>query len=711
MTKTIFSEWEGALKNKRLKILVLLLFLLSLICTALHASDKRSIVPEDVLGMSLEEMMNVKITTAGKKAEKIADIPASVVIITRNDIEKYGYMSLEEILENVPGMYVIDDLGAYRKTFGVRGFYSGNPRNIIFLVNGVSQAEGVFDFNVMANFNIPVEAIDRIEVVRGPMSVMYGQGAFFGTINIITNDSYDETSLASVSYGNMTQKAAAKIAGTEGNFKYSLSAGYSDSEGPDHRISDMTSDISKLAGSTDPGHTTEDQLERDSVNVIFSGKYKKFYTDAMFNRSKDEAIISVPAIGDGSRYNRDSGKFALGYKDQVSNRVTIDAKFTYHHARFSLDWDITNNSFSGDAGESGGEADMYEFEVDAFVNVLDNLDLTSGIYYKRYDDPAFQADVTIFGLNFDDSTDEDIQQWAAFTQANYLPTDKLRIVAGLRLEQQFDYTMIHDTGSTVTTEKYDQDDIELVKSIAAIYSFNNRHVLKLLYGEAIARPSYFQNRDQFLSGKPNLASEEIRTFEINYIATLSQKVTFNFSLFHNILDNLIVRTSQLVGGNLVQFSSNGGKLVTSGTEVSIQARPIDKLFADISFTYQNTENERTGFEHIDVAYSPHFLGYAKLTYEVTNDVLFSLTGTYVDDMETEWQEAGGRVGNSVDGYFLLGANLRFNSLFSDGFYLNIRGSNVLDKDYHYPTYLNNTWAEKGTPGMPFEILATVGVKF
>lgn len=479
---------------KPTKLILSIAVIFILLIPTLYAQNNESISSNELLNMPLEDMMNVKISTAGKKSEKIADIPASVVLITRKEIEKYGYMTLEEILENVLGMYVIDDLGAYRKTYGVRGFYTGTPRNIIFLVNGVSQAEGVFDFNVMANFYIPVEAIDRIEVVRGPMSVMYGQGAFFGAINIITNDSYDETNLAAVSYGNMSRKAAAKIAGTRGDFRYSLSAGYTHSDGSDHALSDMVSDMSTLSpwkiDSTNDD--TEDRLEREATNIIFSGEFKSVNADIILNHSPDETIILRPALSEGSVYERDSAKVSLGFKKRVTEDVKIDLRAIYHYHDFTLDWDLGLVSFTGsDPGTTSGAADMLELELNTFIDVNENLDLTTGLYYKQYMDPEFSADINIINLFYDDTTTDDIQLWAAFAQANLHPWEKLRFVGGIRVEQMFDYTMIHNTETAVTSREYDEDDLEFTTNLAALYSFSDRQVLKLMYGKAFARPSFF----------------------------------------------------------------------------------------------------------------------------------------------------------------------------------------------------------------------------
>lgn len=704
-------------KNAQLFLHVLVVFTFH--GSNLYAIDNQSIAPEDVIKMSFEEMLDIKITTATKKEDKIGDIPASTVIIYRSDIEKYGYRSLEEILENVPGMYVIDEY-VYRKSFGVRGYYAGYPRNIIFLVNGIVQNESLFDYNVMSNFNIPVEVIDRIEVVRGPMSVIYGQGAFFGAINIITNAIEDETSLASFSVGDGVYKGAAKVTGTQEDWSYSLSAGYSDADGPDHSLDKMVSDMSTLAfwGIDDTNDTTEDRLERDSQNFIFSGKYKQFFTDMSFNKSTDEIFTFRPSVTGGSPYKREMLKLSVGYEDQITDKITLKGQITYHNFSVTLDWDITNSLYSGDsAGQTWGESDDFEYELDAFIDVSENLNLTTGLYLKQSKDTSFSGELPIFNVSVNSYTTDDRKLWAAFAQANYTPWEKLRLVGGMRVEQMEDYSIVIDnyvTGDRLS-QTYDYD-LEAIPSLAAIYTFNEHNIVKLLYGESIARASFFQNYDQLLDGYPVVEAEKIRTYELNYTTILSPKLTINCSLFHNVLDNLLVRTVIPEGSSLTEYLTNQGEIVTNGVEFTLQATPFDDLFTEVSLTYQDSEDQRDGFEDIDVAYSPHLLGYAKLAYHVSSDVIFSLTGTYVDEMEPEWDirqnnYTGGRIGDTVDAYFLLGANLRVNNLFGTGCYLNIRGSNILDEEYHYPTYVSNTWADKGTLGDPMEFLVTLGVKF
>ena len=161
------------------------------------------------------------------------------------------------------------------------------------------------------------------------------------------------------------------------------------------------------------------------------------------------------------------------------------------------------------------------------------------------------------------------------------------------------------------------------------------------------------------------------------------------------------------------------KMVTDGIEISIQMEPMKNLYFDLSETYQKTKDKRPGYENITVAYSPNMLGYGKIMYCLNNDMTFSLTGNYVGEMETYWDETiknpdgsfGNRIGEKTPDYFIFGANFRVDNLFYKGLYLNVRGSNLLNREIHFPTFTNNQWAVKGTIDYGISVLFTLGVKF
>lgn len=134
----------------------------------------------DVSELSLEELMNLTIYSASRKVEQLNAAPAIASVITKNDLLYYSGLTLIDVLKYVPGVEV---------SMGSEGFYRVSIRgtrkegNILFLVNG-SQMNDFY--NGRALFDIPVAMIERIEIIRGPGSAVYGTNAVAGVINVYT---------------------------------------------------------------------------------------------------------------------------------------------------------------------------------------------------------------------------------------------------------------------------------------------------------------------------------------------------------------------------------------------------------------------------------------------------------------------------------------------------------------------------------------------
>ncbi len=698
---------------------------------------------KDLLEMTLEELMNVKITTAARSPEKIGDIPASVVLITRKDIETFGYRTLEEILENIPGLFGINDYGEDGMNFGIRGFWSGVANdNMIIQVNGISQAYNIHFNFPLSKINVPVEAIEKIEVIRGPMSVIYGNGAFYGAINIITNDALsddssdidenDFTKTVTVSLGSeKTKKFFARIAGHEGDFNYILNASIFDTYGMDHPLSDMVrvpSVLPVLYGVPE-NHTTGGRLEKNQKYFNFTGIFKEFNLDISYNESINEINFFFPSYSDGTLSRIFDTRMALSYRKRLSDIITIDGKFTYSHNRVWGDFDFLFEDFHG---IQQLESSAWELDLNAFITASAALDIKTGLYYQSILDASNMYDLPSFGSSsfvnnyFYLPKGYSIETRAFYTQINYNPISNLTLVGGIRLEQMPKYGLEAIlAGGTEDFKKvkniYDQDEVEIIPRVAAIFKLNDRNIFKFLYGQAINRPSFFQNTQNLLlePSKGTLKPESIRTLELNYISSFSSNFTLNTSIFYNTLDNLITRVAELdEQGNYQNWSANAGKMVTHGVELTINAEPFKNFRVELSGTFQETEDKRPDFRDIEVAYSPKILGYLKASYRSRNFTL-AVTGNYVGAMETFWDETlenedgtfGRRIGDRVDGYFVLGTNLRLDKLFNTELYFNLRCSNLLNEEIRYPTFTNNPWADRGTLGIGRTILASIGWKF
>ncbi|MCP4147822.1 MAG: TonB-dependent receptor [bacterium] len=685
----------------------------------LYAEDKDGL--DKYFAMSVEELLDAEIFTAGKTAEKISEIPASVVIVTRQDIEMYGYQNLTEILENIPGLYVTDD--GFAESWGVRGFWSTLPRNVVVLVNNVKQTFDVYSAGLFVN--VPIETIDRLEIVRGPMSVMYGTGAFFGVINILTNQVDEEKTLnrVTVSVGSeKTKKITVRTAAKEGNFLYTFNASYFDTYGNDVPYLKMVRNLSELEFLGLPhNHTSAGQFEEKETYLNFSGTFKGFAFDVSYIRAPMEKLILLPAVSDGSEIFNKATRINIGYTKTFSDKAKFKTAFCFYSNRATMDYDIiTREHYGVQNVQSSG----FNAEADLFLTLNPGLDLLLGLDYRKTQDALSEYTFPAWNLNnyhFTLSDGEAIITQAIFAQLNYKLSGRLTLVAGARLEQAPEYTWELKIGSTAnedptysrTVTTYSYTTAEFIPRLALIYSLDEKNYLKLLYGKAISRPSFFHQVGS-LGPLAKLEPETIHTFEFNYIGNISTNFSVNFSLFRNVLDKLIYRSLFVVEDVVYASNANVGEMTTNGVELTLEASPFKQLHLELSGTYQDTKDKRAGYEKIEPGYSPNFLGYIKASYFIDKDISLAVTGNYVDEMGSYYdftQSPPARLGERVRGYFLLGANVRVRNIFGTGLFFNLRGSNLLDREALYPTTSNNSWATRGIVGKGNSFLLTMGWEF
>lgn len=147
---------------------------------------------DDLTAMSLEDLLNVQIGSASLFAQKASEAPASVSVLTAEDFRDFGWRTLADALNSVRGFYTNSDR-TYRYA-GMRGFLPPGDYNsrLLLLIDGMRTNDNVYDQAFLGHdFLLDVDLIDRIEIVRGPSSPVYGANAFFGVINVITRSGKD----------------------------------------------------------------------------------------------------------------------------------------------------------------------------------------------------------------------------------------------------------------------------------------------------------------------------------------------------------------------------------------------------------------------------------------------------------------------------------------------------------------------------------------
>jgi outer membrane receptor protein involved in Fe transport len=142
---------------------------------------------EVVDDLDLVKLLNVEVSTASKTAESVDEAPAVITLVTRRDIQRWGYQSVAEVLNHTVGFYLIDD--HILPNAGVRGMTGGLGAEsgvIKVMIDGRSVAYRTTSGNWLGVELIPLESIAQIEIIRGPASALYGADAFLGVVNIIT---------------------------------------------------------------------------------------------------------------------------------------------------------------------------------------------------------------------------------------------------------------------------------------------------------------------------------------------------------------------------------------------------------------------------------------------------------------------------------------------------------------------------------------------
>lgn len=198
------NTWPTAALPHHATLIVLFLFLLF---GSLH--DSFAGPPPDeataLKQLSLADLANVEVTTASKEPEEIWKTPAAVYVLTQDDIRRSGATSVPEVLRLVPGVEVAR-VNSNVWSVGIRGFGSSFSKSVLVLIDGRSVYTPLYagvEWNVQ---NVPLEDVERIEVIRGPGGTIWGSNAVNGVINIITKSAKDtHGTYASASSGNIDE--------------------------------------------------------------------------------------------------------------------------------------------------------------------------------------------------------------------------------------------------------------------------------------------------------------------------------------------------------------------------------------------------------------------------------------------------------------------------------------------------------------------------
>lgn len=521
---------------------------------------------QDLTALSIEQLMNLEVYTASKFLQKAGEAPASVSIISADDIKRYGYRTLTDALKSLRGVYV-----AYDRNYsyiGTRGFGRPGDYNtrVLLLVDGYRLNDNVYDqAPIGTDFPLDMAMIERIEFVPGPGSAIYGANAFFGVINVITKQGKSiqgtEASLELASLN--TTKARASLGRTLDNGSdLLLSVSAYDSKGKDRYFPEFDDPASN--------NGVAQNLDYDRYQQFFA-KWKMgavTLTASADDRKKGIPTASFGQIfNDPVSYTRDQHAFLnLAYADALSTTLDGYGSVYYGEYRYKGDYAYTPTNKDGSTGRWWGA------EARLVSTAWSGQKLMAGVETRQdLERRIFNYDALPYLSRIDKNPKK--RTYALYLQDEITLNEQLILNAGIRHD--------HDSESGNSTNP----------RLAMIYKAQPETTLKLMYGTAFRAPNAYERYYDFgFVLNPDLKSERIKTTELAIEHLFREDLRGTASLFSYKIDNLIGLTT-LPGGGLSFQNSN---MEARGLELEAERVWTDDSRLKGSISWQRAKSSDTG---------------------------------------------------------------------------------------------------------------------
>ena len=552
----------------------------------------------DLNSMSIEELMEIEVQTvvsASRYRQKVSDAPASITIITAEDIRRYGYRTLADILRSVRGFSTTYDR-AYNY-LGVRGFGRLGDRNtrILLLVDGHRLNDAIFDSAPLGTeFPLDIDLIERVEITRGPGSSLYGSNAFFGVLNIVTRRAKDIGRELSAEAGSSeAYKARLSFGATGKNDQAFLASASGFTSGGDRLYFREFDPRYSLADSraTNDGYAENGDFDR------FRSAYAKYergglrLATAYFERTK--GTPTAPQGADfnepGNRIVDERGYFDLQYSALTDRGNEYTARVYYDLYRFSAD-----RLYAGTLNKDRADGAWYGGEARVTTSLLNIHRVITGVEYEiRGKQDQRNSDVGPSPMLYLDDR-RSSRTWAAYVQDEIRVSPVFLLYAGVRRDQV-------STFGGSTNPRF-----------AAVFTPIEHGTFKLLAGRAFRAPTVYElyyEAPPLTQSNPALQPETIDTYELTYEHDFGKRLSATVSQYAYKIKNLITQTYDATSGT-TSFQ-NQEKAEATGTELEVRKTWENGADSRISYAYQKTEDPNTGEP---LANSPKHL--AKLNVDV-----------------------------------------------------------------------------------------------
>lgn len=528
---------------------------------------------QDLMSLNIEDLTQVKVYSASRHLEDVRDAPSSVSVVTAEQIQRYGWRTLADVIRSLRGFYT-----SYDRNYtylGVRGVLRPGDYNsrILLLLNGHRLNDNVYgSAEIGTEFPLDLDLIDRIEVVRGPGSSLFGTNAVFGVINVITRrpvaQSAVEVSGDISSFLSRSGRVTASA--TRGPSSALLSGSLYESAGPSRLF------FPEFAAPATNGGLA-DNIDGDRYAHIFADLQKGNLRVQGLYSSRQKIIPTASYETNfndpGNRTTDSETNFDIGYQRRLTPQTVLDLRAFYNHY-----------SYSGTYAYGGTNSPDRYLEFDSAVSDWSGLEttldhqmgphhVTLGASYEY----SFRLDQKSYYAGQTPLLDDHRTSWlaAAYVEGKFKLGRNLTLHGGGRL----DY--------------FDIDGGAISPRAALVYSPSTRTTLKYIYGRAFRTPNAYESyyADGMTQERPlqRLQKENIQSHELVLERSLTSWAGVTVDGYYNNLDHLIDWVTDPV--NSLTHAVNAGQDQGKGLEFELNAKRASGMEARASYTLADTRDQ------------------------------------------------------------------------------------------------------------------------
>ncbi len=670
-----------------------------------HAAEENSFEEGSEFADFYGEEAFVSIATGSKKS--IDKAPAVASVISAEAIKELGARTLNEVLESVPGLHIAPSaLNRLNPVYSIRGIHTGYNSQVLLLIDGVP-----FQYSHSGSrpelFNLSVAAIERVEVIRGPGSAVYGADAYSGVINVITKDAQ---SIAGTEMGARVGSFDSRDLWLQhgdswNDMELLFSLSYQHTNGDSDRVigSDLQStldgvlltDVSLAPGALSTGN------ERLETRLGLSNKNWELNLWSWISNDGGIGAGGAQALDPKGIQNDEVYLADITYQtDDFATDWNFKTRLSYYYYDSETEFNLLpagamvpigsdgNLDFAAPAGlvtftegllgNPGVEGEDIQFEQVALFTGLNNhrLRVAGGMRYQSIE----TKETKNFGPGVIDGTQPVVDSTltdVTGTEFIYAP-DTDRTIYFLSLQDEWQFAPDWELTAGVRYDHYSDFGSTINPRIALVWATSYNLTSKLLYGSAFRAPSFqeqfFINNPVSL-GNPELEPETIDTWELAFSYHPAQDIQSTLSLFSYKAKDLIEFVPD--AGATTTTAQNARNQEGYGFEWELDWKAHRDLRLKANYAWQHSEDSDNGN---DIHDAPGQQLYLSANWQFTPQWFLNSQLNWVGDRE----RAAGDTRPEIDDYTLVNLSLRREEI-APNLDITLSALNLFDEDAYEPS--------------------------